>query len=65
MLLPMLGYFYTDEIYVAGDRAPAGTYREIGTERVIQLPQMMLLPTSKEGYMTAYVCVRHAWNQER
>lgn len=65
MLSPFMGYLYTDEIYLAGERAPAGTYREVGTGREVMLEQSGLLPAAEDGHMTAYVCVQYAWYTRR
>jgi hypothetical protein len=53
------------DIYLAGEHAPAGLYREIDTRREVQLEEDGILPTSLDGRSAAYFCVRHLWGQHR
>jgi hypothetical protein len=42
-------------IYIAGQRVPAGTYREVGSPRSITLEKEDVLPASLNGRVAEYV----------
>jgi len=42
-------------IYTAGQRVPAGTYRELGTVRSVTLDRDDVLPASLNGRVAEYV----------
>ena len=54
---------YVDEVYLAGERGPAGLYQEVGTDRQVRLGQDGILPASLDGLIPTYVCVRYTWEQ--
>ena len=60
-----LNDLFLDELYLAGQRAPSGLYREVGTGREILLEQQEVLPASLDGRVAAYLCVRYTWGQQR
>ncbi len=43
------------EVYIAGQRVPAGTYRQLGTVRAVVLDKEDILPASLNGRVAAYV----------
>ncbi|MCW3099101.1 MAG: hypothetical protein JWL77_4719 [Chthonomonadaceae bacterium] len=63
----MLGLsdLFVDELYIAGQRVPAGLYREIGTGREVQLEEEGVLPASLNGRIATYICVRYTWHEHQ
>ena len=55
--------FPVHEIYLAGERVPPGTYRDVDTGREIQLEDESSLPASFDGRVAAYMCIRNAWRE--
>jgi hypothetical protein len=53
---------YADEIFLAGELAPAGTYQQIGTCRKVQLQHEDFLPTSLDGRVACYHRVSIPWS---
>ncbi len=45
---------YSDRLYLAGDTAPAGNYRQLGTNRQITLEHDDFLPASLDGRVACY-----------
>ncbi len=60
-----LSDLFIDELYLAGQRVPAGLYREIGTGREVRLEQEDVLPASLNGRIATYVCERYTWHQHQ
>jgi len=50
-----------EEIYLAGERVPAGRYCEIDTKREVLLDHAGHLPASLDGRVAAYVCIQNHW----
>ncbi len=59
-----LSDLFPDEIYLTGQRASSGLYREVGSGREIWLEPEELLPRTPEGRPASYVCVYYTWNQQ-
>lgn len=57
--------FMVDELYLAGERVPAGVYREIDTRREVRLDEDDFLPASLDGHAAAYICVQYLWGQRQ
>jgi hypothetical protein len=55
----------TAELYLAGERVPAGTYREVDTGHEIHLDTEDYLPASLDGRVAAYTCLLYTWGQEQ
>ena len=51
------------ELYLAGQRVPPGTYRQIGTGRVLCLDQYDILPASLDGRVACYERIVQTWGQ--
>lgn len=50
-------------LYLAGEYAPAGTYRNVGTGREIDLPQEGgFLPPSFDGSVAVYARAPRTWD---
>lgn len=45
---------YADEIYLAGERVPAGLYKQIGSTREVRLSHEDFLPASFDGRVACY-----------
>jgi hypothetical protein len=56
-----LSEMMTADIYLAGERVPAGIYREVETEREVRLDQEDYLPASLDGRVASYVRVSYTW----
>ena len=54
---------FADELFLAGERVPSGTYRQIGGGREIRLDQEDTLPASLDGRVACYMRVHNAWSQ--
>ena len=52
-----------EEIYLAGARAAAGRYRELGSGRVVQLDRDDTLPATLDGRVACYIRVARTWGQ--
>ena len=49
------------EIYLAGQRVPAGKYRQIESSRHVHMAEEDLLPGSLDGRVACYEYVPPAW----
>jgi hypothetical protein len=58
-----LNEMMTADLYLAGERVPAGTYREVDTGREIRLEREDYLPASLDGRVAAYACLLYTWSQ--
>ncbi len=54
---------FADEIHLAGELVPPGTYRQVATGRTIRLDREDRLPGSLDGRVACYVAVRGPWEQ--
>jgi len=54
---------FEEELYLAGERVPAGLYRQIGSLREVCLDHEDVLPASLDGRVACYRWVRHTWSQ--
>jgi len=61
MISLLLGDLMADELYLSGEPVSSGTYREVGTDRQIQIEQGDRLPPAPDGSATAYVCLNYIW----
>ena len=52
-----------DDLYLAGEKVLAGTYRQIGGGREIRLEKDDFLPASLDGRVACYMRVHSAWGQ--
>jgi hypothetical protein len=50
-------------VYLAGERVPAGTYREVESGREIQLDTEDYLPATLDGRVAAYVNLLYTWDR--
>ncbi len=46
-----------ESLFLAGQLAPAGIYREISNNREVRLEKEDVLPASLDGHVACYVCV--------
>ena len=53
------------EIYLAGDKAPAGIYRRVDTNIKIHLSEENYLPASLDGHVAYYEPIHYTWHQLR
>ena len=56
---------FVDELYLAGERAPRGVYKQLGSERKIVLEHDDSLPASMDGRVACYVRMEHTWDPPR
>lgn len=54
---------FTEELFLAGERVPSGTYRQIGGGREVCLERDDILPASLDGRVACYLRVHNTWNQ--
>jgi hypothetical protein len=54
---------FVEELYLAGERVPSGTYKQLGSSRVIRVEEEDALPASLDGRVACYVRVQHTWAQ--
>ena len=54
---------FVDELYLAGERVPPGTYRQVGGGREVRLEQPDYLPASLDGRVACYTRVANTWGQ--
>ena len=52
---------FVQEIFLAGERVESGEYVQIGTGRVIRLPDAGHLPASLDGRVACYIRSNNAW----
>lgn len=50
-------------LYLAGERVPAGAYRQVETHRVVRLDHEDHLPASLDGRVACYVRLAPSWRQ--
>ena len=50
-----------EELLLAGMRAAAGEYRELGTGRTVKLEREDILPATLNGRVACYVRVANTW----
>jgi hypothetical protein len=53
---------FAEELFLAGQRVPAGPYRQVGSARVVRLDREDFLPASFDWYVACYVLVREMWS---
>lgn len=58
-----LNEMMTSDLYLAGERVPAGTYREVESGREIRLETEGFLPAILDGRVAAYMSVLYTWGQ--
>ena len=54
-----------DELFLAGERVPSGTYKQVGGEREVRLEEEDFLPASLDGRVACYMRVDYAWGKLR
>ena len=54
-----------DRVYLAGQRVPAGIYRQVGTPREIILETEDYLPASLDGCVACYQHIINRWQQHQ
>ncbi len=54
---------FVDELFLAGERVPSGTYKQIGGGREIHLDHEDFLPASLDGRVACYMRVNNTWSQ--
>lgn len=52
---------FADELYLAGERVPRGTYKQLGSNRQLVLEQDDTLPATMDGRVACYVRMDHSW----
>lgn len=52
-----------DDLYLAGEKVLAGTYRQIGGGREIRLEKDDFLPASLDGRVACYMRIHSTWGQ--
>ena len=52
-----------DEIYLAGQPAPAGRYKQIDTRREVYLGEAGALPASLDGRVACYERIKSNWSE--
>lgn len=52
---------FADELFLAGERVPRGTYKQLGSNRCLVLDQDDTLPATMDGRVACYVRMDHAW----
>ena len=52
-----------DDLFLAGEKVEAGTYRQIGGGREIRLDKDDFLPASLDGRVACYMRVNSTWGQ--
>ncbi len=55
----------SDDLYLAGEKARPGTYRQIGGSREVRLETEDFLPASLDGRVACYVRVDYTWAQRQ
>jgi hypothetical protein len=55
---------FVEELLLAGERVPAGTYRQTGTARVVVMDGEGLLPASFDGTVACYLREPARWEQK-
>jgi hypothetical protein len=50
-----------EELLLAGARAAAGEYRELGTGRTIKLEREDTLPATLDGRVACYIRIANTW----
>ncbi len=52
---------FVDELFLAGERVPVGTYRQVGSSRQITVDKEDILPASLDGRVACYVRIDHGF----
>ncbi len=52
-----------EELFLAGERVPPGTYRQVGSNRQVQLEREDYLPASLDGRVACYIRLQNTWVQ--
>lgn len=55
--------YFEREFLLAGHRAQAGNYRELGSGRIVRLEQEDVLPASLDGRVACYIRIASTWGQ--
>jgi hypothetical protein len=58
-----LNEMMTSDLYLAGERVPAGIYREVESGREVRLEVEGYLPATLDGRVAAYVSLTYTWGQ--
>jgi hypothetical protein len=53
------------QVYLAGQKVPPGTYRQIEGDREIRLDQEDVLPASCDGHVSAYRRRPETWGERQ
>jgi hypothetical protein len=56
---------FADELFLAGEKVPAGTYKQIGSRSTIFLQQEDYLPATLDGRVACYMRVNDTWEQRQ
>jgi hypothetical protein len=54
---------FAEELFLAGERVPSGTYRQVGSGREVRLDSDDFLPASLDGRVACYLRVTRTWNE--
>jgi hypothetical protein len=54
---------FSGELFIAGERVPKGTYRQVGGGREVRLDNEDFLPASLDGRVACYVRVPATWGE--
>ena len=54
---------YVDELFLAGEKVPSGTYRQIGNGREVSLEKEDVLPASLDGRVACYMRIHSRWGE--
>jgi len=52
-----------DEVYLAGQPAPAGRYKQIESRREVYLDEAGALPASLDGRVACYERIKSIWSE--
>ncbi len=55
---------FVDELFLAGERVPSGTYKQIGGSREVRLDHEDFLPASLDGRVACYMRVHRNWSYQ-
>lgn len=54
---------FVDELFLAGEKVPTGTYKQVGGHRQVKVEGEDYLPASLDGRVACYLRVNNAWRQ--
>jgi hypothetical protein len=54
---------FADELFLAGERVPPGTYKQIGSSDQIRLDREDFLPASLDGRVACYMRIQDTWDK--